>query len=381
MATIDRSRIAELMKQARDLQDGSTKVGLLEEAVRLADLLADVSLGFDARVKLIEAANFSGAPEKSLVAFSWCLAKIDREPGRFPEYDTLWSYKWVINSLADFPQIPRPRIMAALADFTQRIERAGYGMRPVYKVQTRLAGKMGDLDEYRAAHDRWADSPRGGLSDCMACDRDEEVEYLIDMGRDEEALAEAGPILDGSERCHEVPHATLGLVLLPLLRLGRVAEAVPLHLRGYRMINRNREFLYTVNEHLKFLALTDNLDKGLKLFEAHLSWTLDTFELSDRFRFSLASGFLFQRLGTSGKDSVRLRLPESFPGYQASGRYVVADLTSWLESDAAGLARRFDERNGNDWYASKIEASRGWHDLVTPHSVKKSRKSNTDPPN
>jgi hypothetical protein len=165
------------------------------------------------------------------------------------------------------------------------------------------------------------------------------------------------------------------------LRLGRVAEAVPLHLRGYRMINRNREFLYTVNEHLKFLALTDNLDKGLKLFEAHLSWTLDTFELSDRFRFSLASGFLFQRLGTSGKDSVRLRLPESFPGYQASGRYVVADLTSWLESDAAGLARRFDERNGNDWYASKIEASRGWHDLVTPHSVKKSRKSNTDPPN
>lgn len=379
MATIDRSQIAELMKQAEALPHGSTRVGLLEEAVRLADLLVDVPLGFESRTKLIKAATFGGAPEKAMVAFTWCLAQLDREPGRFPERDTLWQYKWVVDHLPSFPQIPRPQIQAALVDLARRFERAGSGMRPIYKLQWLVAGEMGDLDDARAAHDRWVDSPRGDLSDCATCDRNAEVWHLVDSGRDEEALIRARPILDGSARCTVVPQSTLGKVLRSLVRLGRVDEAVTLHLRGYRMISRNRSFLYSATHHLEFLALTDNLAKGLKLFEAHFPWALETFDLSDRFRFSLTSSFLFQRLGESGKGWVRLRLPRSFPEFQEAGRYDVAGLVNWLDSDATGLARRFDERNGNDLYALKIEASRLWHDLVTPHSVKRSRKTNTDP--
>jgi hypothetical protein len=379
MSTIDRSRIAELMQQAEGLERGPTQVGLLEEAVRLADLLVDLDLAFETRSTLIDAASFSGSPEKALVAFSWCLARIDREPGRFPEHDMLWRYKWVINSLPTFPQIHRPQIDSAVADMTRRIERVGSGMQPVYKVRFKIAGKMGDLAEHQAAHDLWADSARSDLSDCLACDRDDEVRYLINLGCDAEAVAHARPILDGAQRCAVVPHNTLAWVLLPLVRLGRVAEAVPCHLKGYRLIARNRDFFAESSQHLQFLALTDNLAKGMKLFETHLPWALDTFDLLDRFQFSLSSSFLFQRLGESGKDTVRLRLPESFPGHQASGRYALADLAAWLDSDAEGLARRFDERNGNDFFARKIEASRGWHDLVTPFSVAKPRKSKADP--
>lgn len=63
MATIDRSTIEELMQRGESLDLGPTRVAVFEEAVRLADMLADVPLGYQARTRLIDAAQFSGAGE------------------------------------------------------------------------------------------------------------------------------------------------------------------------------------------------------------------------------------------------------------------------------------------------------------------------------
>ncbi len=342
MATIDRSTIEELMQRGESLDLGPTRVAVFEEAVRLADMLADVPLGYQARTRLIDAAQFSGAPEKSMVAFSWCLAQFDRDPTAFDERTILWEYKWVIGSLASFPQISREKIEQALADFTRRVERAGFGMRPILKLRYRAALDMGDLDEANKAYARWVKSPRGMLSDCSACDLDDEVEYLAGSGRDEEAFERARPILNGSMRCRVVPHVTLAKLLLPLVRLGRLAEAAAIHLKGYRLISRNRDHIVQTGKHIQFLALTDNLAKGVKLFESHLPWALETNDPSDRFGFVLRTKILFDRLRASGKDTIRLRLPQAFPRFEESGQYATADLASWLESDAVDLARRFD---------------------------------------
>jgi hypothetical protein len=379
MATPDRTQINELMAQAEGLEFSLTQIGLLEEAVRLADLLGDVPLGFDARTRLIKAANFGGAPEKSMVAFSWCLAQLDKDPERYPLRDVLWQYKWVISDLPSFPQLSRAQITSAMADLGRRIEQAGYGMRPVYKLQSCVARDMGDFDEYHAAHARWLKSPHGGLSDCSACDLDSEVDYLAECGRDEEAVTRARTILNGTSRCAVVPHCTLAKLLLPFVRLGRLDEAVKHHLKGYRLISRNRHHLNRVGQHIQFLALTDNLAKGTKLFETHLHWALDTFDGFDRFRFVLPSTFLFDRLKASGKKTLKLRLPSTFPIYEESGKYGVPELLGWLESDAAELARRFDDRNGNNAFAAKIETTRALESQVKPFPLRPRGKASDDP--
>jgi hypothetical protein len=376
MATIDRVQINELMSRAEQLGHGPTEVGLLEEAVRLADLLADIPLAYRARTKLITAAKFGGSPEKAMVAFSWCLAQMDRSPEQFNERETLWQYKWVIGSLSSFPQLSREQIKAALEDLGRRIERTGYGIRPVYKLQYTLAGEMGDLDEFHEAHARWVASPRGELSDCQACDIQAEVEYLVDSGRDEDAIHKARPIFEGRSRCTVVPHTTLARSLLPLVRLGRLEEAMANHRKGYRLIAGNRYYLQRFAQHLDFLAITDNLAKGLKLFEAHFPWSLECFDLDDRFRFSLASRFLFERLLLSGKKTVKLRMPSTFPLFNDSGKYDLSALIAWLEADSVDLAARFDARNGNDSFARRIEASRELQALVTPFPLKGSTKEN-----
>jgi hypothetical protein len=369
MATIDRSRVDELMSQAAMLDRGPTQLALLEEAVRIADLLGDIELAYDTRTKLIESATFSGAPEKLLVAFSWCLATFDRDPSAFVERTLLWEYKWVIDHLPSFPEVSREQVLGALEDYKRRIDRAGYGHRPVFKLQFRIAEDLGDEESTREAFERWVSSPRSELSDCPACDTQAQVAYFADTGRDQECLDRARPILEGRSRCSTVPHSTYARVLLPLLRLGRLEEAAAYHIKGYRMIAKNRSFLTRASEHLRFLTLTENLAKATKLFTTHLPWALETFDMNDRFQFDLAARLLFERLGESGKKTSRFRLPESFPGFEASGRYNVPALVEWFGSDSETLARRFDARNGNDQYARRIRESLDLGSLVVPYPI------------
>jgi hypothetical protein len=366
MGPTDRRQFAELMDQADSMGPGPTQLALLEAATRLADLLADAQLGFQARTKLVEAGTFSGAPEKAMVAFSWCLAQLDRDPESYPEWKILWQYKWVVNALPVFPQVTGEQIRGALDDLARRLGRSGYGTRPVEKLRFRVARTMGDAQGFHASHATWLDTPRGSMSDCPACDLDEEVGYLADSGQDERAIARARPIIEGKSRCRTVPHTTMARLLAPLLRTGRGDEAAALHLKGYRLILRNRDFLEEVGRHVEYLALAGNLAKGIKLFQSHLPWALETFDGYDRFVFSTSSLLLLDLLKASGKDSVRLRLPSTFPIFEESGRYSTEALAGWLDSDAADMARRFDARNGNDWFARSLEEGRGRQAPVIP---------------
>ena len=69
----------ELLAQAARLPHSDAEVALVEEAVRLSDLHQDARKSFSARMRLVDAANHSGYPEKALVAFTWVLGQHDRD--------------------------------------------------------------------------------------------------------------------------------------------------------------------------------------------------------------------------------------------------------------------------------------------------------------
>src|SRR5262249_61142281 len=129
------AQINDLLYEAAVLPHGASKVALLEEAVRLADSHGDIGLGFDVRKDLVNACNFSGFPEKTLVAFSWRLAQVDRSPEEFDENDLLWEYKWIATLLPQYPQITRTQILEMLDDLKRRYLHAGSSLRPVYSLE------------------------------------------------------------------------------------------------------------------------------------------------------------------------------------------------------------------------------------------------------
>ena len=249
------------------LERGAAKVALVQEAVRLADTHSDVAAGFEARSELITAAMFAGQPDVELVAFSWCLAQCDRDPEQFSEEDLLWKYKWVLDTLPLFPQISRAQIENMLEDMKTRYQRAGSTLHAVYTLRRDVSMYLGDRAQAEAAHTELERTRRDWLSNCAACVADGTVEYLNFLGRHEEALERARPILAGQQRCSEVPHRTYALVLYPLVLQGRLDEAMEYHLTGYKLIARNPKFIGQQAEHLNFLTLTDNLSKAIKLLE------------------------------------------------------------------------------------------------------------------
>jgi hypothetical protein len=360
------SEVQELAARASDLEPGPSKLALLEEAQRLADSHNDDELGYALRQEIIELGTFAGYPEKSLVAFSWCLAQADRAPEEYDEGELLWKYKWIMQFPPGFPQISRSQMDEMFADMARRFRRVDASLRPVWKLQCKAALAMGDREAARAFQQQWREAPAGWLSDCPACERDDQVDYLIHVGKDERALELAGPILLGRLHCAEIPHLTLARVLLPLFRLGRLEEAAGHYQRGYALAARNRDFLPEVARHLTFLVLTDNLARATQLLERHLPWALETADMGRRFPFYLAARLLLERLRDCGEATLAVRLPRTFPLPQDAGCCDVSNLAAWFDDALAELAAHFNERNGNDYFTQRIADNLGLKEQVRP---------------
>jgi hypothetical protein len=369
MSDAPNDRLDELLDKVDGMADSPAKLALLEEAVRLADSRQLLELGFALRKDLIKAATFSGAKEKALVAFSWRLAQCDRHPDKFSEEDLLWEYKWIVDSATDYPQIARQQITDMLADMDRRYERNGRGRRAVHKLRCQTAKAMGLVEEAREAQRLWRDAPIGRGNDCTACERNHQVEYLLFVGKEERALELAGPILQGRMCCAEIPHETYPTVLLPLVRLGRLDEAVQYHLQGYRMIAGNAEFLMPAARHLRFLAVTLNLDRAALLFEKHLPWAVETLALSRRFEFYQSARFLLDLLRETHHDTLAVQVPKELPIAHAERSYRVADLVAFFDEQCVEMADRFNARNGNAYFTRRLDEPLEWKKLVTPHPL------------
>jgi hypothetical protein len=350
--------VRERLRQAGRLEHGPSQVAVVEEAVRIADAHGDVALAYEARERLVNVATFSGAPEKVLVAFSWLLGQSDRDPQRFPDSALLWSYKWAANDLKDFPQISREQAQSTFADMARRFERNGASQRPVHKLRCTYALLAGELEAARAHYRDWIEAKRDSLSDCVACDQDDQVRFLVAEGKDAEAIERAAPILAGRMRCAEIPHHTLAHVLLPLLRLGRVDEAARHYLKGSRLVARNPDFLRANASNLRFLALTDNFAQAKALFERKLTWALETHNLAARFEFLLAARLLVGRLERTGPRE--WRLPRELAG---------RELVPWLDDELGSIAARFDERNGNAHHRGLVAGNPGLEKLAKSHPL------------
>jgi tetratricopeptide (TPR) repeat protein len=346
----------ELMRKAMYLDDGDEKIMLLEEAILIADRGQDIRLQYQAREDYLEAAFWGGETEKALVAYSWCLAQFDKNPEKFSEWLLLWRYKWIVNVIVDFPQITKEQIYEMLDEMERRYLQAGYGLRVVYYYRYRVEKFFGNRDEALKHFHRAQELPRDGLSDCAACEIDERVTFQTYCDENELALRSAEPILSGVQKCRSVPQRTLAGILLPLVRLGRWAEARDYHTRGYAMISNKPLYLDHVSDHLLFLALDGDFEKGTQLLEKHFPWTTKGKNVYNHYTFYRAAWLLLELMSDSGIDNVEVRLPESFPLSQESQShlYRTSQLKEWFWNRARVIGEKFDRRSGTDYFAREL---------------------------
>ena len=348
--------IHRLMAEAMELQDGSAKVAAVERAAAIADSHQDTALAFQVRKTLLGVCLGADYCELMLVTFAWCLAQSDRDPEHFPAGFILWEFRWVVSSLCTFPQVTLAKIEEMKDDMAQRYQRVGASPRSYWLMCRKMAVDMGSAEEAILADKALRHAPVDWLADGDETERGFEISYRLFRREYDKALRTAEPFVTRQLRSEHFEGQACGDVLLPMLRRGRAAEAMPYHRRGYKLRANQIRHLDSIAKHITFLALTENLPRAVRLFERHLREALATSNVFNRMRFLIDTLPLLDVFKKLGKDSVKLRLPDGTPLADKNGRQSVRELRDWMQVHAGELARTFDVRNGNDYYARRLAA-------------------------
>lgn len=369
-------RLSELLKAMRQVPLGRTRTELLELAINETDVLGEAAMGYRLRMDLIHSAVFHGLGERAISAFAWCLKYSDENPGKVNLHDCLWKYKWILGVLPRLPQISKAKLLEMVDDMGRRVDAAGYSQRPVYHSRWKLYFEMGDFDAAATEMEKWRRSRIDSLKDCPACELDSEVDFQCRIHQDEKSLELAQPILAGRLRCSSVPHATLGIVVRPLIRLRRFDEANKYSVRGYRMTSQNEVYLHEIAEHLLMATRANQRVRAMRMFTRHASWSLVTGMASRRYYFDSVAAAFLEKLGTGklvrstsddeqepvvpkkSRAAPQIRLPVDHPLYQENDTCDALEAARWYRSEADELASQFDRRNGNEMHAKVILQTR-----------------------
>ncbi|MFI7430352.1 hypothetical protein ACIBPB_25445 [Micromonospora sp. NPDC049836] len=322
---------------------GPGQIAALEQLLRRADAGDDRHLAFAARIIGTTAYVYGGEPAKSFVTFSWCLGEYDRDPQPYHErytHQLFWFFKYMVTAMLKFPELPLDRTYAVLDDMERRYRESGHSLQAVHKHRYLVAAHLGAEEEAAEWYRRWLTTPRDALSDCAGCDPTTQVAHLARVGRHEEAVALAEPVLAGRLSCTEQPQAILTALLTPYRETGRLDAARDAHREAYRRLRGRLSDLWDIADHVEFCTVTGNETRALELVERHLDWLDRAPTPAAAMHFAAAAAAALRQV--PGELTVHRRAA----GERPAADVPVATLAGELAGVATTLAERFDARNG-----------------------------------
>ncbi|MEI3849318.1 MULTISPECIES: hypothetical protein [unclassified Microbacterium] len=368
-----KNRLIELFDEIDRTPWGPHEQALTAEAVALAVEIGDEELEYRARMRQTASANMGGITDLMLTSFAWCLAHHDADPVRFPAdiengaADLMWQFKWMASSLRSSPAFAADQIAAVLDDMETHYRTAGLGISGVLMARFEDAWASGRIDEAERLRVRLEATPRDSHSHCDACGRSQIAGFFAETGREDEALRLVDEMIEGGFSCGEEPEHALSVSLVPALHEGRHDDAKAAHLRSYRMSKDNPDLLSTIANNIVFCAVTGNEARALSLVERHLPWLAhDPLAVRAHVRMLQAVGTTLDRVVTAGHGDTPVRgadaaeLVPFFGERDGGGRgpWTAAELAGAAWAAAERIGRRFDERDGTDGQARRLEAAR-----------------------
>ncbi|WP_163570080.1 tetratricopeptide repeat protein [Fodinicola feengrottensis] len=211
---------------------------------------------------------------------------------------------------------------------------------------------LGERDAAEEAFERWMTTERDRNSPNPASDASDQASHHLWMGRFEEALEAAAPVMDGRLTAEKHPQETLAAMLPAFLETGRWDGAREAHLRAYRLHRGDLHSGPYIAEHLRFCALTGNETRGLEILQRHQHWYDEPTDPLTELRLATKSVLLLQRLANLG-----ITVHQRSFGSRPSGPVLVEELRDQLEQRARLLAAQFDARSANQYHSEQLETT------------------------
>ena len=334
------------------------KVKMYKQAADIADANDDIEWGYDVRVKLIQECFALASGNELLTEFTWLMNAYENHPDWFDENDFLWQYKWVLGELYNNPDVSMEQIRNVMEDFKSRLERNGFSLQPYYD---RLFDENTLLENFAEAKkylDLRNNAPDDDMGNCPSCLLDNEIDYLLAIGKFDEACTRVQPLIDKLISCSHVPARTYCSIMYYADKLERKEEAVRFFDYAEeamkQIIEDNDESMCSsVGKMICHLFRAGEEQKGWDYFEASLLWY---FESNGQLQFEYAVA-VWEGLLKLSTEIVNLELPTNFALYNKECVYRVDDLRNHFKSEAESLATAFDKRNNSDVFIKRLKGN------------------------
>jgi hypothetical protein len=342
-------QIQKLLLQRDRLSSPNDRIALLKQAINLADAHNDVEWGFDLRLDLIRDEKDTSRCDESLPAFTWILDTYDKNPEQFNEEDFLWEYKWMLGSVRRNCLISLEQIESIAEDFKTRLQRNGYSLRPYYTVKAHLALFLDNLDDAQKYLELRNKEVRDEMSNCPACELDDNVELELRRGNFEKALTVGNSMLTKKITCTHMPFSCYCACVKYFQKAGEMEKAYEYFQKAETDLADLSDISQISEVGIMIRFLTDyDREKAWTFFERHAHWNVNSEDYLD-FLFSVSVLPLL-----AGEGSKVLNVNPSLEWYREDNTYDLKEVYNYYYKKAADLAEKFDKRNGNSYFSEQF---------------------------
>lgn len=350
------SKMDEIMRQLDYAKHGKERLQLLKMAYEEADAMQDYDDQMYYRMEFMKESTFYFDAMEMYVVFPRLLQLHDsylKEHGYNPyTVSVMWKYKWILGNAEDFYQISQKQMEQFLEDFYRRSLEYGYSLRTYYQYVYRFYQYI-DRKKAEQAYQKFLQYDRDDLSDCKACEVNEEVGYLLAAGREEQAIKRSAVLMSRQLQCFEVPEETYGAFLKYYNLKLCAGETIDLETttRYCKLLQsgiiQKEICIDQIGVVLLFYSLT-NSAKALNWFKKY--WEVFETSRNPVTKFYFALGMLKFLEHLKNRTTYKIKLQSEFPLYQESGEYQVQELYQYYNTYAVDFATKLDQRNQSSYY-------------------------------
>jgi len=334
------------------------------KCVQAAKWLKDEDLEYRARYVHLEQISFGNFDNEVLQYYPWFLNYLDKHPDTPFLNDILWGYKWVLDSINFFGQIPRTQLFEIFDEFKTRYRDYGNTERVILHFEIRLHVYLGEPDKAYALFEQYKTIPKAGaLNDCQACMRNNSLEVLWFSGHFKELLEYAKPITSGKVVCHNVPRTTYNKLIYACLMLGKEDLAEVYAQKGYDSLPSEEFHWENIPYVLVQLSLSNKLIKAKKIISRQLNHYYQGVANYYKFIFYHACSVYFSVLEQKQIKTINLKInlfQEPEFEHTSDGIYQVAYLKTFFLKKTKENAQQLDSRNGNNYFVNYLQKDWGF---------------------
>ena len=345
----------ELLQPITMLANGPERIRIFEKCVHLAEERKDKVRQVKYRLAVIEESVFYVDVTRIFIDYPVVLnlaKQVENETGEYPyQFSILWQYKWLLGDASDFYQVTRQQIEKISQDIMKRYREAGYSLRAPYE---KLSDFYLDIDEKLSMeyYQKFLLENRDRMSDCLACERGREVEYLLHIGEPEKALEKAQPLIEEKMTCTLQPISTLEdftwYATQKKIKGESVIKEIEETLKGFAdtirsAITKKQLLTGCVGRVLCYYMMYEP-NKALPWIKLFPDYTEKESCPDSLFNYCIGMMLFLQGLG--GRKIYKIKMDRRFRFYNDAGEYHVDEMYRYYADTAKEIAEKFEKAQG-----------------------------------